>query len=187
MDRRNWFRRGLRDMGRHVAGAVEAVAQEAGSRMSGGQRYLRPPGAAAEAAFLLSCERHQACGSACPTGTIRFLGEKAGAAVGTPYLDPEAAPCTLCLKCIEACPSGALAPPADWRQVRIGRAELNTGTCWAYQGQICDVCYGVCPLPDVAIRMVYGRPAIDPHTCTGCGYCAYACPSTPNSITVVPA
>jgi Pyruvate/2-oxoacid:ferredoxin oxidoreductase delta subunit len=75
---------------------------------------------------------------------------------------------------------------ADPRQVKIGTAVIDPETCWANQGQICDLCYQRCPFPDEAIRMSDGKPEVIADACTGCGLCAYACVSTPISIKIEP-
>lgn len=186
IDRRSWLKRSFLDLGKALAEAAEGFANSAAVRASGGQRHLRPPGAVAEAAFLLTCNRCGKCGEACPAGAIRFLPPGAGAAVGTPSIDPYAAACHLCLECTRACDTGALQPLTDGRQVRIGRAVLNQDACWAYRGQMCDVCYWQCPFPDEALRLADGKPVIAESACTGCGICAHVCPSAPRSIRIVP-
>lgn len=186
MDRRNWFKRGLLDLGKALAEAAEGMANTAATRVTGGKRYLRPPGALPEAAFLLACNRCGQCGTVCPQGAIRFLKPEAGAAVGTPYIDPYSAACHLCLECTRTCDTGALQRLTDKEQVRIGRAVVNTETCWAHRGQICDLCCAQCPFPGVAIKLENGRPVVADQACTGCGICAYVCPSAPSSIRIVP-
>lgn len=186
MDRRSWFRRGLLDLGKALAEAAEGMANDAATRVTGGKRHLRPPGAMPEAAFLLSCNRCGKCGSACPKEAIKFLTADTGAAVGTPYIDPYSAACHMCLDCTRACDTGALQLLTDKRQVRIGTAVLNEETCWAYRGQLCDVCYWQCPFPDEAIKLVDGKPQVAATACTGCGICAYVCPSAPSSFRIVP-
>jgi ferredoxin-type protein NapG len=181
-DRRGFFLENFRQVGRLLVEALDAKVTNA----SGGKRYLRPPGAIDETAFLLTCTRCGDCGTACPTDVIRFLPPSAGAAVGTPYIDPMTNPCDLCGKCMPACEPQALLLITDPREVRMGTAVLNTDTCWAHQGQPCDLCYQRCPYPDEAIRMVAGKPEILADKCTGCGECVYACVSTPVSLKIKP-
>ncbi|MBY6275945.1 4Fe-4S dicluster domain-containing protein [Symbiobacterium thermophilum] len=185
-DRRGFFREGFRSLLRAFAETAQAAADEAAVRGAGGVRWLRPPGALPEAAFLLTCTRCGDCARACPAGAIRLLPESAGAAVGTPFIDPLMQPCDLCGRCMGACGPGALVPVAEPRQVRMGVAVIDPARCWAVQGSICDLCWQRCPFPDEAIRMVDGKPQVQPEQCTGCGQCAYVCVSTPPAITIQP-
>lgn len=185
-DRRGFFRDSLKALGRFVAETVQEAISDQVAKASGGQRYLRPPGAIDEAAFLLTCTRCGDCVSACPVQAIRLLPPTAGAAVSTPYIDPSLQACDLCGKCMPACEVRALLPIEEPHQVRMGLAAIDTGACWAYKGSICDLCYQRCPFPDEAIRMVEGKPHIISDACTGCGQCAYVCVSTPVAITIAP-
>ncbi len=181
-DRRGFLIESFRGLGRLLADAVSETITSVG----GGKRYLRPPGAIDEAAFLLTCTRCGDCVKACPVDAIKLLPPSAGGAVGTPYIDPLDAPCDLCGKCMPACEPGALLTITDPRKVRMGTAVLEPSTCWAYQGSICDLCYQRCPYPDEAIKLEGGKPVIVPDACTGCGQCAYVCVSTPVSIKIEP-
>lgn len=87
-DRRGFLLENFLALGRLFAETVHETVSETVTRASGGRRYLRPPGAIDEAAFLLACTRCGDCAKACPTGVIKFLDASSGAAVGTPYIDP---------------------------------------------------------------------------------------------------
>lgn len=139
---------------------------------------LRPPGAIPEARFLVTCERCSHCLEACEPGAIRRLGEEYGEAAGTPVIDPEDVPCTLCEDppCAAACPSGALEPLVR-EKARMGLAVLERTRCLLAEGQPCDYCAVRCPLGEVAIRLGDAGPVIDPVGCTGCGVCAHICPT----------
>lgn len=181
MDRRGFLRGQLAAVG----DAMIQVLDQAVVSMSDGARPLRPPGALDEGPFLLTCQRSHACVQACPKGAIKVLGAGKGAAVGTPYIDPLDKPCYLCLECTKVCPSGALTAITDPRQVQMGKARLQEDTCWAYNGQFCQVCYNQCPLKGEAITLDQeGRPVIHGEACVGCGVCLYVCVNSPPCITL---
>lgn len=186
LNRREWLTDSFKVLGRSLFELVSQSVNHTMERASGGQRYLRPPGAVDETAFMLTCSRCGKCAEACPTKAIQILGPRAGAALGTPYIDPMQQPCELSLDCVTACPTGALSLITDPHRVKIGLAKLNEQTCWAHNGTLCDICYQRCPFPDEAIRMRDGKPYIVADACTGCGICAYVCVNTPSCIKIEP-
>lgn len=186
VDRREYLRDSARSLGRGLFELFNMSAANTLQKVSGGKRYLRPPGAIDETAFLLSCNRCGRCAEACGPHAIQLLGPEAGAAIGTPYIDPFQQACLLELNCMKACDTGALSLISDPRQVKMGKAVLNANTCWAHQDIPCDVCYQRCPYPNEALVMLESKPYINPQACTGCGLCAYVCVNTPSSITIEP-
>src|SRR6478735_6976891 len=77
------------------------------------RRFVRPPGALPEMAFLAACTRCGACSDACPPRAIRVAPSSEGFAAGTPHLEVELQPCIACadMPCATACPTGALTVP----------------------------------------------------------------------------
>lgn len=180
-DRRRFLKGQFAALGELIGQAVDSAVISAG----GGKRYLRPPGAIDESSFVLTCSRGHACVAACPKGAIKVLGAEAGAAVGTPYIDPLDKPCYLCLECTKVCTSGALEALTDMRQAKMGTVQLHTDACWAYNSMYCRVCYEQCPLSDEAITLdAEGRPVIQTAACVGCGVCIYVCVTSPPSISM---
>ncbi|MHC4943590.1 MAG: 4Fe-4S dicluster domain-containing protein [Planctomycetota bacterium] len=165
-------------------------------RAAGGKEWkpplLRPPGALEEDDFLATCLRCGQCVQACPFDTLVLAGPEGGVALGTPYLDPEVVPCYLCrghdeLKCIAACPTGALRPVLDERAIRMGTAVILHDPCLAYNRVICRSCWHACPFPNEAIffdEML--RPKVNREVCIGCGLCTHACPTERTSIPIRP-
>lgn len=174
----------VRRAGAYVAGmAVDSLFDRFTPRVQ------RPPGAIPEVEFLLACTRCGDCVRACPVDAIRLLGDRAGLAAGTPFLDVnEYKPCVACADtpCMTACAPGALRViPIE--QTVMGTAVLDRDTCLAWRGTACDRCHRACPVREDSVLIAPdGRVFIDPRSCIGCGMCRAACPTQPVSIEVEP-
>ncbi|MEZ4468904.1 MAG: 4Fe-4S dicluster domain-containing protein [bacterium] len=166
------------------------------TRLLGGQDALaadlvRPPTADPDDdAFQSRCVRCGLCGTVCENGCIRFfgLGEDAHGAL-TPYLDVRQRSCTLCMRCTNICPTGALTPtekdlPALARTLRMGKARVDPDRCISYLGRLCGYCHDACPLPGVAIRLTPPALPVILDDCVGCGRCVEHCPAAPTAIFV---
>lgn len=185
--RRHFFRDALHrvaaPLGRYLEQRFNLHAHE-------GQVYLRPPGALEERRFVTTCDSCARCVEACPANAIFLLGDAAGPARGTPVIDADRAACVVCdgLLCTHACPSGALLPLNEPRQIRMGTAEVYGGLCVRSRGEHCTTCVELCPLGDAAIRFNdEGPPEVLADGCTGCGVCQLYCPTRPKAIVVQPA
>lgn len=144
---------------------------------------LRPPWALAEEAFLLACERCDACIQACPnhilhSGSGRF-----------PEVDFSRGECTFCGDCVTACPTKALDKAArqnggsPWTYV----AHLKDN-CLAKNGVVCRTCGEVCEPRAIRFAIaVISQPVLQLDDCTGCGACVAPCPVGAIAISAVPA
>ena len=149
---------------------------------------LRPPGARPEETFAALCTRCGRCTAACPYRAIRPAGWRYGLDAGTPLVVARETPCTLCMLCPPACPTGALdGTLTDLRKVRMGRAVVDRDTCYAHQGILCRTCVDECPLQGEAILMDAELKPVVTDRCTGCGLCERACPADGSAIRIVPA
>jgi MauM/NapG family ferredoxin protein len=206
IDRRRFFREGLRELLKPLANATEPIeralkeleALDNGtprvSRPSPQQQiakqqqnWLRPPGALEEQKFLDTCSRCGVCVSVCPAQCIKIdtSGIKGN---GAPYIIASEMACVVCdgLHCMQNCPSGALlfTPAAD---IDMGTAVWHEHLCARTHGEDCRICVEQCPIGAVAITLdETGKVKVHDEGCIGCGVCEQQCPTTPKSITIRP-
>lgn len=208
IDRRRFFREGLRELLKPLAKAaepLERVAHELGKldtpegtaargpnswsepveRLP--DHWLRPPGALDERAFRDTCSRCSACVNVCPAQCIK-LDYNGLRGAGAPYIEPNAMPCVLCtgLMCMQSCPTHALVP-TPLEEIRMGVAEWRESLCVRPHGRDCTICVDHCPVGEKAIALIDGKIVVKDPGCTGCGVCQHECPTTPKSIVVIPA
>lgn len=181
-DRRDFFQQSL---GRWLEGLLEKAEEQVVR-----QRYLRPPGALPEVAFLAACTRCGECIPVCPPGAIRKVSTNGGLAAGTPYLDPAFQGCTVCsdMPCATVCPTDALTvPAAGWQGHRLGNVELSTDRCVTFVGTSCRSCVDACPVGQAALIIDEGgHPVLRREGCVGCGICIRACITYPSCFKLEP-
>ena len=209
INRRAFFRQGLREMFKplaRAAGPLEEVIRQIGAmddEAAAATAYqqanrpssapnplapvLRPPGALPEQPFRDACSRCGECVRVCPAQCIKIdpVGLRGN---GVPFIDVDAAACVLCdgLLCMHSCPTGALVP-TPLADIDMGTAQWHPNVCVRITaGQPCTTCVDVCPVGEVAIRLIGNAVQVLPDGCTGCGLCQNRCPTTPKSITVTP-
>ena len=200
LPRRQFFRRGLSELLKPLAKALEPVertldefdrlskpkpAAKTVTPPAEDELWLRPPGAIAEKDFLDECSRCGECVRACPAEAIQInpnLGR------GAPYIDADSRACVACdgLHCMSSCPTGALVPTPLLR-IKMGTAVWREYTCTRNTlHDDCRRCVDVCPIGTAAIDLVQYRIEVKPLGCIGCGLCQQDCPTTPRAITVIP-
>jgi ferredoxin-type protein NapG len=194
MNRRGFFRNGLRELLAPLAETLEQKINEVDKQIQKARRialpvtpgFLRPPGALDEEEFLRACSRCGMCVQVCPAQAIK-LDEKKEKAGGAPYIVADAMPCIVCntLECMTVCPSGALVPTPIAR-IDMGTAEWSEASCQRSNGENCTICIDECPVGEVAIKLEAGRVHVIEDGCIGCGVCQYRCPTSPKSIIVKP-
>jgi MauM/NapG family ferredoxin protein len=190
VDRRRFFRLGLSELLRPLATAakpLERMAAQIGKLDQPTIKpeiWLRPPGALVEQEFLRTCDRSGDCVAACPVHAIRL---DAGIAGGAPRIEADFSACVVCtgLKCMSACPSGAIVPTSI-NDIDMGTAVWFSSSCLRTHGQECTICVDKCPLGSAAIEIKNGEVAVNPLGCIGCGVCQLECPTSPKSIKVIP-
>lgn len=203
IDRRRFFRDGLRELLKPLAEATHPIeralkelekmtgelpAPSAASARPGVMRtaWLRPPGAMSEREFRDMCSRCGICVSVCPAEAIKIdsTGLRGN---GAPYIDPSESPCVACdgLHCMQNCPSGALSF-VPLIEIDMGIAIWNENQCLRRSGEDCRLCVEQCPIGETAIVIDEWRVKVLDEGCIGCGVCEHACPTGPKSITIKP-
>jgi MauM/NapG family ferredoxin protein len=202
LDRRRFFRMGLRELLKPLANAVEPIERALGEldALDRGDAprttrpppslpvILRPPGSLAEQAFREQCSRCGVCVTVCPADAIK-IDHSGAIGNGAPYIVAAEAPCVACdgLHCMQNCPSGALTftPLVD---IDMGTAEWRPQFCTRTTiGDDCRICVDQCPLGEAALTLDdAGHVKVIADGCIGCGVCERYCPTDPKSIVVIP-
>jgi len=181
VDRRGFLTRGFaRALGQAADRLLDEVAPT---------RYIRPPGALPEAAFLAACTRCQACVPVCPVSAIRPLDAEHGVARGTPVLDVAHSACVMCddMPCVTACPTDALTRPEEgWGGVTMASIVVDRARCLPYREVACGICARACPIGERAISLDDVGGPVFGADCTGCGICVTACVTSPRSLAASP-
>ena len=157
------------------------------------RRFLRPPGALDEKAFIDACIGCAQCVSVCPNKCLTMYTELGSGLenLGTPKISARAKGCTLCMACTQVCPTDALKKLEPTEEgmlaVDMGKAFVAKDICYSYAGRTCGVCYRACPLPGKAMKVgLYEVPIVNHDYCVGCGLCEQACVHMPQAIRVIP-
>lgn len=185
-DRRAVFRLGFQRLLNPIADFVESRLKVP---LPEPRTCLRPPGAVPEKEFLDRCYRCGNCVDVCPVKAIRPLANGGVERTGTPYIDADLSPCTVCdtLACMRACPSGALQLVPEPRAIRMGLARPDHGLCLRHQGEDCTICIDKCPFGPEAIGVTdAGEVVVRSPGCVGCGVCQFYCPARPKAIEIRP-
>jgi ferredoxin-type protein NapG len=198
MDRRRFFREGLRELLKPLVKAAEPIERAlrelesldpASARSHANvplQILLRPPGALPEREFRDTCSRCGVCVAVCPANAIK-IDTSGTIGNGAPYIVAAEAPCVACdgLHCMQNCPSGALVftPLVD---IDMGTAQWKEHLCVRSRGEECTICVDQCPLGAAAIVCEDGKIKVIEDGCIGCGVCEHFCPTVPKSIVVIP-
>ncbi|TPV92883.1 MAG: 4Fe-4S dicluster domain-containing protein [Myxococcales bacterium FL481] len=155
---------------------------------------VRPPTAShRDREFQAKCVRCGLCGTVCENGCIRFFGlDEPRHGALTPYLDVRRRSCTLCMRCTDICPTGALTKVEDdfaviEKRVDMGVAVVERDACLSYLGRVCGYCHDACPLPGTAISLTPPARPVVHEACVGCGRCVEFCPQNPTAISIRPA
>lgn len=141
-----------------------------------------PAGAETWEHYKNTCDVCQKCVEVCPQKVLK--PSLAYASFMLPELEYSSSCCLIdCVKCNEACPTGALEKITARQKagIQIGYAVWLRENCIVIEGKHCNSCEKACP--NGSIEMIAsGRfmiPIINTGTCVGCGACQAACPATP--------
>lgn len=145
---------------------------------------LLPPGSGDTKRFLQHCIHCGKCAEICRFDAIKLTESANPLTSGTPYIDPEKAPCFLCMHCGVECPTGAITA-TEQKDADMGIAVLDRERCFTYMGAvICRTCFEKCPMRNTAIILENADYPVITDKCVGCGVCSYVCPQ--KAITNIP-
>ena len=147
--------------------------------------FLRPPGVVSEKELKARCTSCGRCVAVCVFKCLELTPDSLFGP-DTPKVFQRKAPCFLCMKCSDICPTGAL-HKVPLEGARMGMAFLDQKKCVDYQEQnhvMCWTCYERCPMKAKAIVLQNGYTPTVTMDCVGCGVCEYVCPV--KAITVAP-
>ena len=209
VDRRRFFRAGLRELLKPLAGAIEPyenavrqlqrfqdkpapapplAQQQSPAPAAPARVWLRPPGSIEEQAFRETCSRCGECVRVCPAQCIH-IDPTGNMGDGAPYILPDEMSCVLCdgLVCMRDCPSGAIQPTAFFL-IDMGTAVWHADRCTrtTVAGDECRICVDKCPVGTQALDIKGRDVVVNAEHCSGCGVCQNACPTSPKSIEVIP-
>ncbi len=189
LDRRAFFRLGIRKAAKTVVTEAEERAERSANR------WVRPPFAVAELDFLIKCTRCGDCLEACPHDVLFPLSAKLGVQViSTPAMDLINKGCRMCddWPCVAACGSSALFRDGGTQDLKgntepalpkLADTAIDTSICLPYSGPECGACAHSCPVPG-ALVWDGPKPRIDREICTGCALCREACIVEPKAVLV---
>jgi len=198
VNRRRFFREGLRELLKPLGKAIEPLNEVARqfsemdlsattplkSHAPKQTVWHRPPGALEGKNFTDVCSRCGECVKVCPAQCIK-IDTTAEKGEGAPYIEPNDMPCVMCegLLCMHTCPTGALRP-IPIQDIDMGTARWREETCVRTIGENCTICVDQCPMGTAALELNGNRVVVKEDGCTGCGVCQHYCPTSPKSIVV---
>lgn len=178
-------------------GSTAALLGLGALRYAGHNPLNRPPGGADEAHLVSACIRCERCYEACPREVIVPAKIEDGLlGMRSPALDFNTGHyCDFCAsenggvpRCVEVCPTEALALPAgaqlgnpepgETGNVIIGTAVIDTKTCLAYRLTGCRDCYDACRYDAIVLdnaETANPLPRVVADQCNGCGACQAVC------------
>ena len=171
-----------------VGGAGVLLAM-GGLKLVPAEAQVRPPGGQDENRLVASCIRCERCVEACPRGALRPAHIEDGiVSVRTPTTNFNDGWCDFCADendgvplCVAACPTEALALPADAtaENTLLGLAVIDEAQCLAFRDTGCRYCYDACPYEAIELTGEGANPHVSvlADKCNGCGACESVCVS----------
>lgn len=141
----------------------------------------RPPWAMPETVFIDTCERCDACITACPSDILRR------GSGGYPELSFAEQGCDFCGDCLTACDGRALSADVIDSSTAFSHQIRIAAHCLANQGVGCQVCGDFCDNRAIRFHLRPGAPPkaeLDDALCSGCGQCIAPCPVAAISVSM---